>query len=370
MIATGLAPTAIHALLNDDPASIVRHDEAVQVKIEAILNGGAIDLGRKKRPPTRRSPKSPSLESTSKPRRPNKSALPSRSGGSFTPANVPRRYSLRPRSPRIPLLLPSCLRFVVQQASNDHRRRGVQMPVDPHTSQASTSTPYGRDTCDATYRLLSAREGRRAAAAAEPLQGAAALGPDWLGAGHGRSPAQERSSLLRPHSELVNGRSPASTKQRGRLKRRYYSAASRCHRNPSRLIIAAALTNSAGRQRRTMPHLVPTMRAELAHQEVLSPSRQARALAVGHGSRRSRAACVRASQGMNMVGCEPSELRCGHGIAGIAIGLDLVTQSHPDLPVPLLLNGPEVLTVVAVALIAAADLDLEEVHSLDVLRRR
>ena len=45
MIATGLAPTAIHALLNDDPASIVRHDEAVQVKIEAILDGGAIDLG-------------------------------------------------------------------------------------------------------------------------------------------------------------------------------------------------------------------------------------------------------------------------------------------------------------------------------------
>jgi hypothetical protein len=45
MVATGLTPTAVHALLNDDPASIVRHDEAVQVKIEAILDGRAIDFG-------------------------------------------------------------------------------------------------------------------------------------------------------------------------------------------------------------------------------------------------------------------------------------------------------------------------------------
>jgi hypothetical protein len=63
-----------------------------------------------------------------------------------------------------------------------------------------------------------------------------------------------------------------------------------------------------------------------------------------------------------MVWCEPSKLRCGHGIARIAFGPDLAAQSHPDLPVPLLLNGPEVLTVVAVALVAAADLDLEEVQ--------
>jgi hypothetical protein len=33
------------ALLNNDPTSIVRHDEAVQVKVEAILDGGAVDLG-------------------------------------------------------------------------------------------------------------------------------------------------------------------------------------------------------------------------------------------------------------------------------------------------------------------------------------
>ena len=45
MIATGLALNAIHALLNDDPVTIVRNDEAVQVKVEAILDGGAIDFG-------------------------------------------------------------------------------------------------------------------------------------------------------------------------------------------------------------------------------------------------------------------------------------------------------------------------------------
>src|SRR5262249_34687902 len=45
VIATGLATIPIHALLNNDPTSIVRHDEAVQVKIKAILDGGAVDLG-------------------------------------------------------------------------------------------------------------------------------------------------------------------------------------------------------------------------------------------------------------------------------------------------------------------------------------
>ena len=41
----------------------------------------------------------------------------------------------------------------------------------------------------------------------------------------------------------------------------------------------------------------------------------------------------------------------------------LIRESHPDLPVSLLLNRAEVLAVFAVALVAATDLDLEEVHS-------
>jgi hypothetical protein len=48
--------------------------------------------------------------------------------------------------------------------------------------------------------FLSAREGRRAAVAADPLRDAAAVGPGWLGAGHRRAPAQDRSPLLCPHS--------------------------------------------------------------------------------------------------------------------------------------------------------------------------
>jgi hypothetical protein len=64
-----------------------------------------------------------------------------------------------------------------------------------------------------------------------------------------------------------------------------------------------------------------------------------------------------------MLGHEPSMLRCGHGIARIAIGPDLVTQSHPDLPVPLLLNGRDVLTVFPVAPIAAAYFESRRVSS-------
>ena len=45
MIAARLLALAIHALLNDDPASVVGHDEAVQIKIEAVLHGGTVDLG-------------------------------------------------------------------------------------------------------------------------------------------------------------------------------------------------------------------------------------------------------------------------------------------------------------------------------------
>ncbi len=45
VIAPRLAALAVHALLDDDPMAIVGDDEAVQVEIEAVLDGGAVDLG-------------------------------------------------------------------------------------------------------------------------------------------------------------------------------------------------------------------------------------------------------------------------------------------------------------------------------------
>jgi len=45
MIPPCLLAVAIHALLHDSPTSIIRDDEAVQIQIETILNGGAVDLG-------------------------------------------------------------------------------------------------------------------------------------------------------------------------------------------------------------------------------------------------------------------------------------------------------------------------------------
>jgi hypothetical protein len=47
VIAARLPPVAVHALLDDDPVSIVGDDEAVHVKIEPVLDGGAVDLGDK-----------------------------------------------------------------------------------------------------------------------------------------------------------------------------------------------------------------------------------------------------------------------------------------------------------------------------------
>jgi hypothetical protein len=35
----------VHALLHDGPLAIVRDEEAVQVEIETVLHGGAVDLG-------------------------------------------------------------------------------------------------------------------------------------------------------------------------------------------------------------------------------------------------------------------------------------------------------------------------------------
>src|SRR5207248_8642850 len=45
MIAAGLPALAVHPLLHDHPLAVIGDDEAVQVEIEAVLNGGAVDLG-------------------------------------------------------------------------------------------------------------------------------------------------------------------------------------------------------------------------------------------------------------------------------------------------------------------------------------
>ena len=45
MIAACLFALATHSLLNDDPAAFIGDDEAVQIKIKAVLHGGAINLG-------------------------------------------------------------------------------------------------------------------------------------------------------------------------------------------------------------------------------------------------------------------------------------------------------------------------------------
>jgi hypothetical protein len=44
MIAPCLARFIVHALLDHDPFAVVGDDEAVEIKIEPILDGGAIDL--------------------------------------------------------------------------------------------------------------------------------------------------------------------------------------------------------------------------------------------------------------------------------------------------------------------------------------
>ena len=45
VIAPRLPGIAVHALLHHGPLAVVGHDEAVQVKIEAVLHGGAVHLG-------------------------------------------------------------------------------------------------------------------------------------------------------------------------------------------------------------------------------------------------------------------------------------------------------------------------------------
>ena len=45
MVAARLAGVAVHPLLDDHPAPVVGDDEAVQIEVEAVLHGGAVDLG-------------------------------------------------------------------------------------------------------------------------------------------------------------------------------------------------------------------------------------------------------------------------------------------------------------------------------------
>ena len=45
VIPASLLAVAIHSLLDYDPLAIIGHDESVQIKIKAILHGGAVHLG-------------------------------------------------------------------------------------------------------------------------------------------------------------------------------------------------------------------------------------------------------------------------------------------------------------------------------------
>jgi hypothetical protein len=56
VVAPRLPSLLVHALLHHDPAPVVRHDESVQVQIEAVLDGGAVDLGHEAARPGKRFP--------------------------------------------------------------------------------------------------------------------------------------------------------------------------------------------------------------------------------------------------------------------------------------------------------------------------
>ncbi len=45
MVAPGRSPLAVHPLLDHCPFALVRDEEAVQVKVEAVLERRAVDLG-------------------------------------------------------------------------------------------------------------------------------------------------------------------------------------------------------------------------------------------------------------------------------------------------------------------------------------
>src|SRR5439155_4355657 len=45
VIAASLLRLAIHPLLNDHPAGVVADDETMEIELESVLDGGAVDLG-------------------------------------------------------------------------------------------------------------------------------------------------------------------------------------------------------------------------------------------------------------------------------------------------------------------------------------
>ena len=45
VIAAGLAALAVHPLLHDHPFAVVGDEEPVQIEVETVLHGGAVDLG-------------------------------------------------------------------------------------------------------------------------------------------------------------------------------------------------------------------------------------------------------------------------------------------------------------------------------------
>ena len=45
MITARLLAVSVHSLLDHDPLAIVGHDEAVKIKVEAVLHGGAVHFG-------------------------------------------------------------------------------------------------------------------------------------------------------------------------------------------------------------------------------------------------------------------------------------------------------------------------------------
>jgi hypothetical protein len=54
VITAGLAFFAVHALLHHRPFSRVGDEEAVKIKVEAVLHGGAVDLGHQPARPSER----------------------------------------------------------------------------------------------------------------------------------------------------------------------------------------------------------------------------------------------------------------------------------------------------------------------------
>jgi hypothetical protein len=44
VIPPGLPPLAVHALLHHDPAPVIRNDEGMQIEVESVLDGSAVDL--------------------------------------------------------------------------------------------------------------------------------------------------------------------------------------------------------------------------------------------------------------------------------------------------------------------------------------